>query len=135
MVERLRNYVNGTWQASAASEVLKVLNPASGAVLAEVPLSPAAEVDAAVQAAMTAFATWRRTPAGERIQPLFRLKQLFEDHLDSLAHTITDECGKTYAEATAEMRRTIENVEVACGIPILMHGAITRTSRRASMSI
>jgi malonate-semialdehyde dehydrogenase (acetylating)/methylmalonate-semialdehyde dehydrogenase len=102
--------------------VLKVLNPASGAVLAEVPLSPAAEVDAAVQAAVKAFATWRRTPAGERIQPLFRLKQLLEDHLDSLARTITDECGKTYAEATAEMRRAIENVEVACGIPILMHG-------------
>ena len=85
MLERLRNYVNGTWQASAASEVLPVLNPASGAVLAEVPLSPAAEVDAAVQAAVKAFATWRRTPAGERIQPLFRLKQLLEDHLDSLA--------------------------------------------------
>jgi malonate-semialdehyde dehydrogenase (acetylating) / methylmalonate-semialdehyde dehydrogenase len=122
MAERLLNYISGSWQASAAGEVLNVLNPASAAVLAEVPLSPAAEVDQAVQAALKAFGTWRRIPAGERIQPLFKLKTLLEDNLDRLARTITNECGKTYAEATAEMRRAVENVEVACGIPVLMHG-------------
>jgi len=122
MTERLRNYVNGSWQTSAAAEALKVLNPATAAVLAEVPLSPAAEVDQAVEAAFAAFANWRRTPAGERIQPLFKLKTLLENNLDPLARTITNECGKTYAEATGELRRAIENVEVACGIPALMQG-------------
>jgi len=123
MPKRLENFVDGTWQASGAVEALKVLNPASTQVLAEVPLSPAEEVDAAAAAAQKAFADWRRTPAGERIQPLFRLKALLQENLDELAGTVTDECGKTYAESVGELRRGIENVEVACGIPSLMQGS------------
>jgi malonate-semialdehyde dehydrogenase (acetylating) / methylmalonate-semialdehyde dehydrogenase len=122
MSERLLNYINGSWQKSAASEALKILNPASAVVLAEVPLSPTAEVDQAVQAALRAFPSWRRTPVGERIQPLFKLKGLLEENLDRLARTITNECGKTYSESTGELRRAIENVEVACGMPALMQG-------------
>ena len=122
MPELLVNYINGRWQRSAATELLKVHNPASAAVLAEVPLSPAAEVGQAVDAALKAFPAWRRTPAGDRIQPLFKLKTLLEQNLDQLARTITDECGKTFSESTGELRRAIENVEVACGIPVLMHG-------------
>ena len=122
MSERLLNYINGAWQPSAAGESLKILNPASAAVLAEVPLSPAAEVGRAVDAALKAFPAWRRTPAGERIQPLFKLKTLLESNLDLLARTLTNECGKTHSEATGELRRAIENVEVACGIPSLMQG-------------
>ena len=129
MAERLLNYINGSWQPSAAGEMLKVLNPASAAVLAEVPLSPAAEVDRAVEAALKAFPGWRRTPAGERIQPLFKLKTLLEDNLDRLARTITNECGKTYSEATGELRRAIENVEVACGIPVPDAGPQQRRHR------
>jgi len=123
MSKRLENFVDGTWCASRAAEALKVLNPASAQVLAEVPLSPAEEVDAAAVAAQKAFADWRRTPAGERIQPLFRLKALLQENLDDLARTVTDECGKTYAESVGELRRGIENVEVACGIPSLMQGS------------
>jgi malonate-semialdehyde dehydrogenase (acetylating)/methylmalonate-semialdehyde dehydrogenase len=122
MPERLLNYINGSWEPSRATESLNVINPASAAVLAEVPLSPAAEVAKAVDAASAAFVTWRRTPAGERIQPLFKLKMLLEENIDSLARTITNECGKTLGEATGEMRRAIENVEMACGIPSLMQG-------------
>jgi malonate-semialdehyde dehydrogenase (acetylating) / methylmalonate-semialdehyde dehydrogenase len=122
MAERLLNFIDGGWRKSGASDALKVLNPASAAVLAEAPLSPAAEVGQVVDAALKAFPSWRRTPAGERVQPLFKLKRLLEENLDSLARTITNECGKTYAEAAAELRRAIDNVEVACGIPTLMHG-------------
>src|SRR6516164_4166640 len=100
MAERLQNYVNGTWQKSGAAESLKILNPASAAVLAEVPLSSAVEVGQVVDAALKAFPAWRRTPVGERIQPLFKLKALLELNLDQLARTITDECGKTYSEST-----------------------------------
>jgi malonate-semialdehyde dehydrogenase (acetylating)/methylmalonate-semialdehyde dehydrogenase len=122
MTAQLQNFVAGAWRKSDASERLRVLNPASASVLAEVPLSPGVEVDQAVQAALKAFPAWRRTPVGERIQPLFKLKALLEANLDRLARTITDECGKTYAEAAAEFRRAIENVEVACGAPVLMQG-------------
>ncbi len=122
MIKRLENFVDGTWRPSSATNVLKVLNPASAEPLAEVPLSPAEEVDAAAGAAQKAFAEWRRVPAGERIQPLFKLKGLLEENLADLARTITEECGKTYAESVGELRRAIENVEVACGIPSLMQG-------------
>jgi len=118
----LKNYINGAWCASTATTYLDVMNPATTEILATVPLSPAAEVDQAVQAAAAAFVTWRRTPATDRIQPLFKLKTLLEAHLDDLARTITQECGKTLAESKGELRRAIENVEVACGIPILMQG-------------
>ena len=99
-----------------------VINPASGQVLARVPLADAAEVTRAIDAAAAACSTWRRTPPEDRIQPLFKLKQLLEEHIDELARIITQENGKTFAEAKAELRRAIENVEVACGIPMMMQG-------------
>jgi len=122
MAKRLENFVEGGWRPSRAVEALKVLNPASAEVLAEVPLSPPEEVDAAAAAAQKAFPDWRHRPAGDRIQPLFKLKALLEENLDDLARSVTDECGKTYAESAGELRRAIENVEVACGIPSLMQG-------------
>jgi len=122
MLKRLENFIDGTWRPSSAVEALNVLNPASAQVLAEVPLSPAEEVDAAAAAAQKAFPEWRRRPAGERIQPLFKLKALLEENLDDLARGVTNECGKTYAESIGELRRAVENVEVACGIPSLMQG-------------
>jgi malonate-semialdehyde dehydrogenase (acetylating)/methylmalonate-semialdehyde dehydrogenase len=122
LTNRLENFVDGVWQESSATEALKVLNPASAGVLAEVPLSRAQEVDRAAKAAEKAFAEWRRRPAGDRIQPLFKLKRLLEDNVEDLARSITDECGKTYIESVAEVRRSIENVEVACGIPMMMQG-------------
>ena len=107
---------------SHASEWRDVVNPATGEVLASVPLADAAEVNAAVEAAAAAFPEWRRTPPEDRIQPLFKLKMLLEEHIDDIARIITMENGKTFTEAKAEMRRAIENVEVACGIPMMMQG-------------
>jgi len=119
---KLTNFINGRWTDSAANEWRDVINPATGETLAQVPLVGAAEVDHAVEAAAAAFPDWRRTPPEDRIQPLFKLKMLLEEHLDEIARIITQENGKTFSEAKAEMRRAIENVEVACGIPMLMQG-------------
>src|SRR6266480_4544256 len=119
---KIPNYVNGQWQDSTATEWQDVINPATGEVLARVPLSDAVEVSRAIEAASAAYPAWRRTPPEDRIQPLFKLKQLLEDHLDELSRIITQENGKTFAEAKAELRRAIENVEVACGIPMMMQG-------------
>src|SRR5579864_1087100 len=118
----VRNYINGQWQASTSTEHRDVINPANNEVLGQVPLSTAAEVDAAVEAAARAFPEWRRTPPEDRIQYLFKLKNLLEEHVDDLARTITLENGKTVGEAKGELRRAIENVEVACGIPTMMQG-------------
>ena len=119
---KVTNFINGQWIDSNASEWRDVVNPATGEVLANVPLGGSEDVNAAVEAADRAFAEWRRTPPEDRIQPLFKLKMLLEEHLDDVARIITMENGKTFVEAKAEMRRAIENVEVACGIPMMMQG-------------
>ncbi|HSW51149.1 MAG TPA: CoA-acylating methylmalonate-semialdehyde dehydrogenase [Bryobacteraceae bacterium] len=118
----LCNYICGEWMESSAPQSLPVLNPATGEHLGRVPLSPADETGQAVESAARAFPAWRRVPVTDRVQYLFRLKALLEHSLEDIARTITMECGKTLAEARAELRRAIENVEVACGAPTLMQG-------------
>nr|HMQ55388.1 aldehyde dehydrogenase family protein [Anaerolineae bacterium] len=122
MANQLLNFIGGKWTRSSASDYLDVKNPATARVMTTVPLSPGAEVDAVVESALQAFQEWRRTPAGERIQPMFKLKALLETHREELGRIITNECGKTITESVAEIQRAIENVEVACGIPMLMQG-------------
>jgi len=122
MVNTLANYINGQWSPSSAIQTLAVLNPATLGTLAQVPLSSAVEVNQAVAAAVVAFKDWRHVPVTERVRYLFHLRELLELHLDELARIITLECGKTLTESRAEIQRAIENVEVACGMPILMQG-------------
>ena len=118
------NYVQGAWSSPAAAEFWPVVNPATGQPLTRTPLGGAAEVEAAAQAAAAALPAWRRTPVQERIQFLFRLRDLLKSNSDELARTITNECGKTFEESAAELVRAIENVEVAAGMPMLMKGEI-----------
>ncbi len=120
----IMNYYGGSWQASQSAENLDVVNPATAKTIGKVPLSPKEEVGLAVKEASTAYNEWRRVPPTERIQYLFRLKDILEQHFDELACTITIENGKTFKEAQGEIRRAIENVEVACGIPTMMQGGI-----------
>jgi malonate-semialdehyde dehydrogenase (acetylating) / methylmalonate-semialdehyde dehydrogenase len=119
----LKNYINGQWCTSNATDYLDVINPATAQPLAQVPLSPAHELNQAVEAAAIAFQTWRRTPPTQRVQYLFRLKVLMDEQFEELSCTVVEECGKTLDEARGEMRRAIENVEVACGIPMMMQGS------------
>lgn len=116
------NYINGEWMCSAAAESLEIINPATAERLADVPLANERDVSIAVDAAEGAFRSWRQTPPPDRIQYLFKLKQLLEANFDDIARLTTLENGKTLAESKAELRRGIENVEVACGIPTLMQG-------------
>jgi len=120
--QKLTHYINGRWAHAHPTDWRDVVNPATGQILATVPLAGAEDVNTAVEAATAAFPEWRRTPPEDRIQPLFKLKTLLEEHIDEIARIITMENGKTFAEAKAEMRRAIENVEVACGIPMMMQG-------------
>lgn len=119
---QLLNYINGAWKHSRTTAYQDVINPATAEKIVRVPLSTSVEVDEAAQAAQAAFSNWRRTPSTERIQYLFKLKSLLEEHFEEIARLTTQECGKTLAESEGELRRGIENVEVACGIPSLMMG-------------
>jgi malonate-semialdehyde dehydrogenase (acetylating)/methylmalonate-semialdehyde dehydrogenase len=118
------NFIGGEWQVSSATETQEVVNPANAKIISNVPLSTTEEVDDAARYAAKAFEDWKRVPPTERIQYLFRLKELLEKYYDDLACTITIENGKTLNEARGEMRRAIENVEVAIGIPTMMQGGI-----------
>jgi len=99
-----------------------VTNPATGAVLAEIPYGNTADIDRAVRHAHQAFLTWREVPVVDRVQPLYRFKTLLEKHAHEIASILTSENGKTVDDARAEVRRAIQMVEVACGMPTLMMG-------------
>jgi malonate-semialdehyde dehydrogenase (acetylating)/methylmalonate-semialdehyde dehydrogenase len=115
-MEKILNYVNGEWVEPKVSEYVDVINPATGAVIARTPLCGKADVDMAAKAAGEAFTAWRRVPVNDRVQHLFKLRNLMREHGDDIAKIITNECGKTLEEARAEMVRAYENVEVACGM-------------------
>jgi malonate-semialdehyde dehydrogenase (acetylating)/methylmalonate-semialdehyde dehydrogenase len=116
------NYIDGEWVGPKASAWQDVVNPATNEIIARAASSDAVEVNCAVEAAQAAFPEWRSTPPGDRIQPLFKIRSLLQNHLDELSRLISLENGKTISEARGELQRAIENVEVACGIPLMMQG-------------
>ena len=122
MSKVLANFINGEWKNSHETETSVILNPANQDVLGELPLGKGnvKDVETAIDAASKAFNEWSKTPVNKRIQPLFLLKTLLEEHKDELADIITNECGKTKGESLGELTRAIENVEMACGTPALM---------------
>lgn len=117
-----RNYVGGKWIDPASAKLLDVINPATAKSIGQVVMSTKDDVARAVDAAQAAFPAWRATPPIDRARYMFRLKELLEQHFEELARIITQDHGKTIEDARGEMRRCIENVEVAAGIPTLMMG-------------
>jgi malonate-semialdehyde dehydrogenase (acetylating)/methylmalonate-semialdehyde dehydrogenase len=120
----LDNYIGGSWTPAGSSERLDVTNPATGDVLAQVPLSNSADLDAAVRAAREALPAWRDVSVIERSRRLFALREGLDGRREELARSVTTEMGKTIADARAEVARMIEMVEAACAIPTTMQGRI-----------
>jgi len=112
---KLQLLIDGQWITSSSAEQLPVLNPATGEKLSQVPLTPKDEVDRAVVSAQAAFEKWKEIAIPERVQHLFRMKQVFEEHLEDFARINTQNHGKTIAESRGDVRRTIENIEAAIG--------------------
>ncbi len=130
MATVLHNYIAGDWKKSFGADTLEVDNPATQDTLAYVPVGDKSDVNDVVEAAKAAYPAWRNTPANDRIQYLFKLKYLLEENVEDIARTITLECGKTFKESMGEMRRAIENVEVACGIPLMMQSEFSEDIAR-----
>jgi malonate-semialdehyde dehydrogenase (acetylating)/methylmalonate-semialdehyde dehydrogenase len=120
MTTKLKNYINGQWVESKGSSYLDVVNPATGQSIAKVPAGSSEDVRDAAVSANEAYKAWRNTPATQRVQYLFKMKQILEANADELAEICTRECGKTIVESKGEIIRAIENLEVACGIPTLL---------------
>ncbi|MBF2760636.1 MAG: CoA-acylating methylmalonate-semialdehyde dehydrogenase [Ectothiorhodospiraceae bacterium AqS1] len=120
----LEHFIDGERKAGAGNRFGDIHDPANGRVQAQVPFATPAEVDAAVQAALTALPAWSRTPPSQRARILFRYRDLLESHRDELARLCASEHGKTLDDARGSVTRGIEIVEFACGIPQLLKGEI-----------
>ncbi|HNQ93688.1 MAG TPA: CoA-acylating methylmalonate-semialdehyde dehydrogenase [Anaerolineales bacterium] len=116
------NYINNQWTKPNTKEYFDVINPATGQVIAKTPLGTKADVESAAKAASAALPAWRRIPVNDRVQYLFKLRNLMRENADEIGKLITNEAGKTFEEAKAEMVRAYENIEVACGMPMMMKG-------------
>ncbi|MEO7362070.1 MAG: CoA-acylating methylmalonate-semialdehyde dehydrogenase [Gemmatimonadaceae bacterium] len=124
----LSNFVGGKL-VPVTGPTAPVHAPATGAIIAHVPMSGAADVDAAVRAARAALPAWSATPIKERVQVFFRYRALVEKHLDELSALIVEEHGKVMSEARAEWLKAIELTEFACSLPQLATGEILEVSR------
>ncbi len=122
-----RSFVSGaTFPTSGQRSEL--ISPVDGASLGAVTAATASEVDVAVNAASTAFTTWGQIPVKERVQPLFRFKELVERHITELARIVSAENGKLLAESEAGIRKGLEVVEYAVSMPQLITGEVLEVS-------
>jgi len=126
---RVKNYYNGEFVDSASSVDLDVTSPLDGNMLSTVPMSSTDELNAAVDSAKKAFGPWSTRPIKERAQVFFKYRQLLEDNLDELTLLVSEENGKTYDEAKAEVEKSIELTEFACSMPQLVSGEVLEVSR------
>ncbi len=126
-IETVSFYIDGVQEKPEGRATQQVINPANGEVLADVAFATAADVDRAVRSAHAAFLKWRDVPVVDRVQVLYRYKELLDRHAAEIAATLTRENGKTLDDAKMEVRRMVQMVEVACGMPSLMMVAIRST--------
>ncbi|APZ42329.1 CoA-acylating methylmalonate-semialdehyde dehydrogenase [Acidihalobacter ferrooxydans] len=125
MSTSLHHFIGGQAVAGTTGRFSSVHEPATGALIARVPLADRAEIDAAVAHARAAFPAWSHTTPLRRARILFKFRELLEQNADRIARLITREHGKTHADALGELTRGIEVVEFACGIPHLLKGEVT----------
>ena len=126
---KVRNFYNGEFVDSMANESLEVTSPLDGNLLSQVPMSTNGELNAAVDSAQRAFKGWSHTTIKERVQVFFRYRQLLEKNFDELTALVSEENGKTWDEAKAEVEKSIELTEFACSMPQLVSGEILEVSK------
>jgi malonate-semialdehyde dehydrogenase (acetylating) / methylmalonate-semialdehyde dehydrogenase len=126
---KIKNFYDGRFVESSANESLDVISPIDGNLLSQVPMSTRGELDAAVESAKKAFDSWSKQPIKERVQIFFKYRQLLERDLDDLTALVSEENGKTWGEAKAEVEKSIELTEFACSMPQLVSGEILEVSK------
>ncbi len=121
-IKIIKNYVNGQWREGENTGYIDVENPSTGEILAKTPLSTTEETNSAIQAAAEAYKTWSQTPVARRVKPLYDLATILRNNEMEVARVLVEEMGKSIPDGIAEMKRIYENVESACGMPILQQG-------------
>jgi malonate-semialdehyde dehydrogenase (acetylating)/methylmalonate-semialdehyde dehydrogenase len=125
----VQNYINGEFISASTENFLEVISPLDGSLLSTVPMSSSKDLQLAVSAAKKAFPSWSKTPIKERVQVFFKYKYLLEKNLAELAALVSEENGKTYGEAVAEIEKCIELTEFATSLPQLVTGEVLEVSR------
>jgi len=123
-LKTVKNYINSRWAEAQNASYLDVENPSTGKVIARTPLSTKEEANRAIETAAEAYEGWSKTPVARRVKPLYKLVRLLEQNEEKIARTLVEEMGKSLPDARAELKRTLENCEVACGMPVLQMGDI-----------
>ena len=118
----VRNYIGGRWVQAQGSNRLDVENPSTGEVIGQIPLAGKADVNAAVEAARSAFQPWSNTPVTQRTNYLYALRDILTRNEEEISRALVAEMGKSLPDARAEMKRVFQNIEAACGVPILQQG-------------
>lgn len=121
-MQTLKNYVNGKWIVPENKGYIDVENPSTGEILARTPLSTVEETNRAIEVAAEAYKTWSKTPVARRVEPLYKLATVLRENEEKVSRVLVAEMGKSLPDADAEMKRIYENVEVACGMPVLQQG-------------
>ncbi|MDN3446503.1 CoA-acylating methylmalonate-semialdehyde dehydrogenase [Psychrobacter sp. APC 3281] len=118
----VQQLINGEFTESTTTEWIDITNPATQEVIAKVPQSTPAEIEQAIKTASEAFQSWRVTPISKRARVFLKYQQLIREHMDELAALLTEEQGKTLADARGDVFRGLEVVEHASGIGNLQQG-------------
>jgi aldehyde dehydrogenase (NAD+) len=108
MSELYKNFINGKWVESKSGATFESRNPATGDVLGVCARSGAADVEAAVEAAVNAFDLWRKTPAPRRAEILFRAAEIMAHRKEELSQLVTQEMGKVIAEGRGDVQEAID---------------------------
>src|SRR3954451_7482749 len=119
-VARISHWIDGKRVEGTSGRNGPVYNPATGDQSGEVDFASVEEIDAAVQGARRAAASWRTISLSRRTELFFRIRELFHAHSDDLARLLTLEHGKVFSDAKGEIARGIEVIEYCCGIPELL---------------
>lgn len=127
--EAVKNYYDGNFYESVSTENLDVVSPIDGNLLSKVPMSSVDELNKAVESAKNAFPKWSNTPIKERVQVFFKYRYLLEKNFEELTALVSEENGKTWDEAKAEVEKSIELTEFACSMPQLVSGEILEVSK------
>jgi len=118
----VQQLINGEFTESTTTEWIDITNPATQEVIAKVPQSTPEEIEQAIKTASEAFQSWRVTPISKRARVFLKYQQLIRENMDELAALLTEEQGKTLADARGDVFRGLEVVEHASGIGNLQQG-------------
>ena len=130
MAKVLDLYINGEFRSGHGPDTFPVLNPATQDILVEAPFATTDEINEAVAAAKTAFVQWRSVPAPERARLMMKYQMLLKEKQDEIAEILSQETGKTFADAQGDVWRGIEVAEQACNVPAMMMGETSENVAR-----